>query len=219
MVKNGYIMITSANCKIIPATGTGAIQTSCNGTIYDSGGDLNYQNNTSGQITINPGQPVLLTFTAFNMESGNDLLVVYDGPTISSPVLVTLTGTTLPSSITTSGALTLQQISNGTTQSSGFVCQWSCATGLNPIGSNSDQILLFPNPASQKVDVLYNYAGTKQLSVVVYDLLGNMVYKENGSFTDKYHNKLDVSSFNDGVYLLQITDQQTTIYKKLTVTK
>ncbi|MES2410095.1 MAG: fibronectin type III domain-containing protein [Bacteroidota bacterium] len=104
----------------------------CGGNLVDSGGTAgNYGNNENSVITVIPtsGDLVTVTFTAFNTQAGNDILTIYDGPTTSSPLLATLSGTTLPPSYTASsatGELTFAFTSNATTTAAGYAANITC---------------------------------------------------------------------------------------------
>ncbi|KAA9325697.1 GEVED domain-containing protein [Adhaeribacter soli] len=124
---------------VMPAKGTGLTATRCSGAIFDPGGPIGqYPDDANGTLTIAPtgAATVTLTFTAFNLESGNDLLRIYDGPDTSFPLIGTYSGNTLPNggSITsTRSALTLSFTSNNRTVMDGFQASWSCtAPGLKP---------------------------------------------------------------------------------------
>jgi PKD repeat protein len=115
----------------MPQTGDGQTQTSCTGTLLDSGGEGNYQNNTNSTITIAPegAATVTLTFTSFNFESGYDYLYIYDGFDTSADLIGQYDGTSLPEGGTitsTYGAITLKQTSDGGDVRSGFELTWEC---------------------------------------------------------------------------------------------
>jgi gliding motility-associated-like protein len=105
----------------------------CGGTFYDSGNIMGYYNdNENSTITFcsgTPGQSIFLDFTSFNLSSG-DTLEFYDGASTSAPLIVSLTGTTVPdigaSFANTSGCLTLRFISNTSTINSGWAANISC---------------------------------------------------------------------------------------------
>ena len=84
-------------------------------TITDAGGPTDTYNNSLDQtVTLTPSdntKKLQLNFSSFNIEAVYDFLYVYDGPNTSSPLLATLNGTSLPSSITAenaTGQLTLR---------------------------------------------------------------------------------------------------------------
>ncbi len=107
--------------------------TSCSDTIYDMGGPTgNYHNNEDYTFTISPtnASSVTLTFSSFSLETTNDYLKIYNGTSTGAPLLVTLTGGSIPSAITaSSGSMTLQFHSNGSTTQTGYEAVYTCSTG------------------------------------------------------------------------------------------
>jgi Ig-like domain CHU_C associated/CUB domain len=108
---------------------------SCGETFYDNGGaGGNYVANESQVANIfpdTPGDIITVTFTAFNTESGNDVLTVYDGPNTTYPLIGNYSGTTIPGPFTStdlSGSLTFVFTSNNTIQSSGWAADITCFT-------------------------------------------------------------------------------------------
>ena len=106
--------------------------TTCSGTFYDNGGLGLYGNNQNLTQTFCPGLPgsvIKVTFTTFQTQAGTDNLFVYDGPTTASPLIGayngngTLNGVSFKS---TSGCLTFNFISNGTTNLNGWAAAVSC---------------------------------------------------------------------------------------------
>jgi hypothetical protein len=96
--------------------------------ITDAGGPTDtYNNNLDQTVTLTPSdntKKLQLNFTVFNIEAVYDFLYVYDGPNTSSPLLATLNGTSLPTTITAtnaSGQLTLRF----TSDISGIRAGWS----------------------------------------------------------------------------------------------
>lgn len=109
----------------------GGTVNTCSGTFYDTGGlGGSYTNNQNITTTIcsnSPGNSPVLTFTAFNIESGWDFLTVYDGPNTSSPVIGTWTGTTSPGVVSGSGTcITIVFTSDGSVTASGWAATISC---------------------------------------------------------------------------------------------
>ena len=63
----------------------------CSGNFYDSGGaSSNYSNNQNRTVTFCSnisGQSIFLNFFQFNLQSGYDVMYIYDGPNTSSPLI------------------------------------------------------------------------------------------------------------------------------------
>ncbi|MDP1746864.1 MAG: glycosyl hydrolase family 18 protein, partial [Bacteroidota bacterium] len=79
----------------------------CTDTIYDMGGPArNYNANEKFTYTIAPtnASSVTLNFSSFATELNFDTLWIYDGPTITSPLLGVYHGTNSPGTISSSGS-------------------------------------------------------------------------------------------------------------------
>lgn len=133
IIKPTYISVDTLNpcATIMPQTGTAITQTACEGILFDSGGNSNYQDNTNSTITIAPAgaSTITLNFTDFAFENGYDYLKIYDGNSTLSPLIGSFTGTTLPNGgtiTTTYGVVTLVQTSDIAMNDIGFICYWQC---------------------------------------------------------------------------------------------
>ncbi|OUS00497.1 hypothetical protein A9Q86_11045 [Flavobacteriales bacterium 33_180_T64] len=112
--------------------------TVCGTTFYDSGGAAgNYSSYEFSVTTLTPdiiGTMATVTFTAFNLETCCDELLVYDGPDATYPLLGTFAGNTIPGPFTStdpSGALTFIFDSDGSVQYSGWAADVTCASTCN----------------------------------------------------------------------------------------
>lgn len=113
----------------------GSVLFNClNTNFYDNGGSgANYPNNSNVTQTFTPSSPcsnIRISFSSpFNLENNFDFLYIYNGPSISSPLIGRYTGSTLPPTITSSsvdGSLTFRFTSDGSTRRSGWVSTLSC---------------------------------------------------------------------------------------------
>ena len=88
---------------------SGADATTCSGTFYDTGGSGGaYSNSENQTITFTPGtagQMLQFTFTAFDSETFDHLLI-YDGSSAAAPLIIDLNGhaVTLPYTVTATNA-------------------------------------------------------------------------------------------------------------------
>ncbi|KAF6772765.1 hypothetical protein AHF37_08356 [Paragonimus kellicotti] len=75
-------------------------------------------------MEVAAGLRVKTTFTSVSIESSttpyNDFLLVFDGPTCTSPILAKLTGSATPVITSSDNNTSLMFISNGATQLNGF---------------------------------------------------------------------------------------------------
>lgn len=109
--------INMSNTTINIATGTYI-------TYYDPGGPgSSYGTNDYTQtITAANGEPLVITFTQFALQSNRDqdYLIIHDGPTTASPSLGTYTRSSSPGTIRTSGAsVTFEFVTNTNTANDG----------------------------------------------------------------------------------------------------
>ena len=111
-----------------------------------AGPTTNYANSSDYTVTIcptNPGEPVTVTFTSFNTEAGWDALYVFNGNSISSPMIASTNdqgnvpgglaggywGTTIPGPFTSSspdGCLTFRFRSDGSINATGWIANVTC---------------------------------------------------------------------------------------------
>jgi len=122
----------------IPSTlaGTGSITVNqCTGNFLDSGGaDWNYGHYESCTYIISPpgASAVMMSFSSFNIEANYDYLYIYNGPSTSSPLIGTYTGTASPGTVTeSSGTMTLRFTSDNATYAAGWNSSWTCTQSCN----------------------------------------------------------------------------------------
>lgn len=138
---------------IMPTDGIGSTQTSCSGTLYDSGGDgANYGANEDAQITIQPAgaSQVEIEFLMFDVEAGPsgtcnyDYLEVYDGPSSASPLIARYCNNNLPPAtlLSTGDALTFVFHSDPGVQDPGFEIAWNCILpDIPPVAEFSSDVV------------------------------------------------------------------------------
>ncbi|MCT4579861.1 MAG: N-acetylmuramoyl-L-alanine amidase [Flavobacteriales bacterium] len=114
--------------------------TAASGNYFDSGGaNGNYTDDERTLYLIQPtgASTVTINFSAFDLENNWDYLFVYDGATTSAPLLATLTGSSIPSSITsTGGSLLIEFRSDCATSNAGWALSWSS----NGTGGSQDLV-------------------------------------------------------------------------------
>jgi len=106
----------------------GSIVTGPSGTITSPDYPSNYANNLDCTINIQvaAGSKILLHFTYFTTEIGNDFIVVYDGPSTSSFIVLQHSGSTIPADLTSSSnQMTLRFITNAVIQQRGWSATYS----------------------------------------------------------------------------------------------
>ncbi len=110
---------------------TDCYYTPCQDTIFDMGGPSGkYFNNELYTYTLAPQNATSLTlnFTQFDVEANYDTLWIYDGPSTTSPLIGSYTGTNSPGTVvSTGGQLTLRFKSDVLTTNPGFYATLQCS--------------------------------------------------------------------------------------------
>jgi N-acetyl-anhydromuramyl-L-alanine amidase AmpD len=103
------------------------------GTVYDAGGSAaNYPDDVRQCQLIAPtgATSVTLAFASFDLESGYDHLLVYNGANNQAPLIGKYSGTTSPGTLTaSSGKMFLELRSDCATTRPGFAANWSSTGG------------------------------------------------------------------------------------------
>jgi gliding motility-associated-like protein len=120
-----------------PAGNGSTINSPCGATLLDPGGAGNYGSGANVSVTFcaPAGEYLVFNFSMFNTEQGFDFLRFFNGPTIASPLIVSLSGTNLPSPVYSSlgGCITVQFTSDGSITEAGFQALISCSTQGPPV--------------------------------------------------------------------------------------
>lgn len=96
-----------------------------------------------------------------------------------------------------------------------FIARIDMVTGIsNPTLSNL-RVSIFPNPASKEFTIQFADK-IKQVTISLFDLSGNLLYKKNSSQTQSV--TLQTMNLPAGIYLVKIEDQKSVITKKVLIT-
>ncbi len=110
--------------------------TACTDSIFDGGGpSKNYYDKENYTYTISPAgaSSVTIDFKSFGLENGNDTLTIYDGATLTSPVIGKYTGLASPGVITTtSPSVTLKFKADNGVNNIGYKATYTCVTDNVP---------------------------------------------------------------------------------------
>ena len=139
--------------------------TASSGTFSDGSGNTNYGNNANCSWYIAPAgaNQITLSFSSFNTEATYDTVTVYDGPNASYPVLATLSGNSLPTSISTSlgtGAMFVKFTSDSTQNFSGWTANYS--SFINTPQCSGVTILSTPSGSFNDGSISGNYTNNQQ---------------------------------------------------------
>ena len=121
-------------------------------------------------------------------------------------------------SVSTATALVHFKTDNDRT-SSGFKIEWDITPiGISDNALNINQLLIFPNPSSEYINVSFTVNDKENVQIVLHDMLGKALYSTSQmEITEQYSGKIDVSNLAKGIYLLQINTSKGTTTKKVIV--
>ena len=88
-----------------------------------------------------------------------------------------------------------------------------CRTGINEVNF-SENVSIFPNPTTGTFQ-LNVYGGEENLSVMIYDLSGKVIYSENAKGGAVYSKEIDLSKYASGVYYVKVQSGNNMAVKKL----
>ncbi len=91
-------------------------------------------------------------------------------------------------------------------------------TGINDIELDQE-ISLFPNPSNGKAALLVKTANAPQLTVTVYNILGETIINPTTYKAGTTNIQLDLTSVSNGLYLVKIQSDKGATVKQLTVSK
>jgi len=84
--------------------------------------------------------------------------------------------------------------------------------------ANSFDVKVYPNPAKDKVSILFNSDLHEMAQVELYDLKGQMVYSSNAYFSNSY-TEINFPNLTNGIYLLKIIIDRKVNSTKLIICK
>jgi len=204
----------------------------CYAHFYDTGGPVNdYTDDETHVITFLPTEAnhfVKAVFSAFDVEENTassscwDELKVYDGSNTSAPLIGTYCGTSIPGpfiATNVNGSLTFSFTSDGSVQRAGWVAEITCYSTVNidNVLPSDFNCKVYPNPSTGLFTLEINYDSKENSDLTITTIEGAVVYKKNISYSGGHNQKLDLTGFAKGIYILKLNNSEKQITKKLFV--
>lgn len=168
---------------------TDCAETPCAGVFTDMGGAMgNYYDNDNFTFTIAPkdAEEVTIKFKSFSI--ANDMLKVYDGKNTFGKLIGSFSATNSPNTITVkSGAMTLEFISDQSTNSWGWQAEWECKSKTKSVSEATAKPL-----------------SDTRIEVKVFDIHGDELLKFS-CVNSELPTKLSAITLPKGLYFLQQT--------------
>ena len=184
-------------------TGTTTTLTAQSGTFADGSSTNNYANNTDCSWLIQPtnATAITLSFSAFNTELNYDGVIVYDGANNTATVLGQFSGTSIPSSVTsTGGSMYVEFLSDPAVRGQGWTANYTSTitTGIDE-ELLKDNFNFYPNPTDGIFTV--NSGFENSATIEIFDVLGKQVL--NTFKINKGANQIDASELSKGIYMIK----------------
>jgi hypothetical protein len=194
------------------------------GALSDGSGSFEYHNNSSCLWKIVPpgAQSVTISFTSFQTENENDRVLIYDLET--QQLLAEYSGfyspDNLPLPVTSpSGKMFIGFQSNASVTDAGWSAVYTTdITGLVSTSASDDRIRIYPNPASDRINISYpgNEGGT--MTIRLYSITGNEVLSQAPtSPSSPDEQSLDVEHLPAGTYLLKIIGMPQPVIRRIVI--
>jgi hypothetical protein len=100
--------------------------------------------------------------------------------------------------------------SNGKEINSKFTVEVNIPTVIDPLGENSPEILIYPNPTKGLVNLSFSQIPKTGTPISIYNLSGTLIYK---SITSGKENYLNLTEFPIGMYILKIDQNKYKLIK------
>jgi hypothetical protein len=179
--------------------------------ISDGSGRFEYRNSKTCKWYIKPdnAETTTLTFNNISTEEGKDIIAVYDlgGGTL----LASYSGeyTTPPPPVTSmSGQILVTFTANNTVRGEGWDASYTI-TVATPEIQGMQSIKVFPNPASDILNVSFNATEAQSVTLDLLSITGSTLLSKNlGSVQGSHAEQLNLSGLAKGVYILRMTSDQ-----------
>jgi hypothetical protein len=82
--------------------------------------------------------------------------------------------------------------------------------------TNENEILLYPNPANNYINIQYLGNSLTNIQVAIFDILGKNILNQNMNVSNKEDQKIDITHLPKGIYVVKITGNNFSASKTIT---
>jgi PKD repeat protein len=197
--------------------------TTCYANFFDSQGpDAGYtagENLISTFTSADADKVLKISFVNLNIENTSgcisDVLKIYDGPGIDSPLLASLCGNEIPEDIFTSvagGSVTFSFESDAQNNLEGWNAIIRCDSGIGISDVTVNSLRIYPNPVSNNNFIIESEELMKQLDI--FDFSGRKVYSEQ---INSREHRISGLNIKPGIYIISARTNKGFINGKLQV--
>jgi len=178
--------------------------TAQSGTFSDGSGLDKYANNTQCAWLIQPtnANTITLSFSAFDTELNYDGVIVFDGANDTAPVIGQFTGSTIPSTVTSSGgSMYVLFLSDEALRSNGWSANYNSTTLSSGDFEINEGIKAYPNPFSNQLTFELREPITK---IQIYNVLGQLIKETILNNSSEKSVNVDLTELQTGNYFAKI---------------
>jgi len=196
--------------------------TDASGSFTDGSNSCQYKNNVQCKWTIQPtnASSITINFNEFNLASdGSDWVKVYKNATTpTTNEVAKYSATNLPTTplIVDAPIAVVRFYTNTAEFGNGWAATYtSTITGIDQQPAINN-LAIYPNPTNESVNIEFDSDINQNLNIRIYNLIGEKLYTENFEGTNGRLSKtINLSSFSNGVYVLQINGAKNIITEKI----
>jgi hypothetical protein len=90
--------------------------------------------------------------------------------------------------------------------------------GVNTVNDELDGFIVFPNPASNNLNVKYDFKNNTKASIMLRDVIGKVVYAQDlGTVSGKWNSTIDISKLPAGMYYAELSINDQKVVSKISV--
>ncbi len=93
-----------------------------------------------------------------------------------------------------------------------------CETGINDIKIGKNEILVYPNPSQDKVNIFISDIFFKDVKIKIYDSIGNLIISKNQKTSNNIY-QIDFSNQSSGIYFINVKIDDKKFTKKVSIIK
>jgi hypothetical protein len=222
---DGFLIAYEAKSKQYCDPNAPVTFTAAEGIITDgSPEDMNYPNSASCKWYIKPkgaveDAEITLKFERLDTEKNQDVIKIYDYYHGGMTPVATISGDEVPEPITIqTKEVMINFASNSYVNGKGLEIKYRTDPVSIKEVENINDLAIYPNPASDKLNVNFNTSTPDNFEITIYNVTGQVVYKETlNNFIGNYHNELNIADFAQGVYLMNIKSSKGAATRKVVV--
>ncbi len=188
------------------------------GVVSDGSEMMNHSDNAFCQFMIAPpsANSVTLTFNVFDLGDEGDYVQVYQASPME--LLAEYAGGDTPEAVTsTTGEMLVIFKTNNHEAGQGFEAEYSMDIAVGRLDLFKD-LVVYPNPTSGMVNISFELENESKALLQLIDITGKIIYQNKiEGYSSAFYSDLDVSEFDKGIYILNITTPQGAVREKLII--